>query len=174
MSDDLHLRFPIGRFQRPATPLDADARASLIADIEQLPQQIRAAVDALGPGRLDTPYRPGGWTARQVVHHVPDSHLNAYVRFKLTLTEPTPTIRPYDETAWAELPEARTADPELSLALLDALHRRWALMLRSMTDVEFARHYVHPELGSTYTLDVALALYSWHGRHHTAHIRSLG
>lgn len=173
VSDDLHLRFPIGRFERPDGPLDPATRAAFIADIEALPQRLRDAVAALGPGRLDAPYRPGGWTGRQVVHHLPDSHLNAYVRFKLTLTESSPTIRPYDEGAWAELPDGRLAPPEISLGLLDALHRRWSLVLRNMDAAAFSRVYVHPEFGHTFTLDTALALYSWHGRHHTAHVRSL-
>ncbi len=172
MSDDLHLRFPIGKFQAPATPLDAVARGAFIADIERLPHDIRDAVAALSEQQLDTPYRPGGWTARQVTHHVPESHMNAFVRFKLALTEDTPTIRPYDENGWASLPDARTAPPSLSLDLIDALHQRWVLVLRHMTDGDFAREYMHPELGP-FRLDKALALYSWHGKHHTAHIRSI-
>jgi hypothetical protein len=142
----------------------------LIDDIERLPGEFRAAASALSAAQLDTPYRPGGWTGRQVIHHVPESHMNAFVRFKLALTEDLPTIRPYDEAGWASLKDSRTAPPELSLALIDALHVRWVLVLRNMSDADFVRRYNHPELGP-YTLDKAIALYSWHGKHHTAHLR---
>ena len=163
-------RFPIGRFHRPATRLDAAVRASLIDEIEGLPTRLRALVQDLSDAQLDTSYRPGGWTVRQVVHHLPDSHMNAYVRFKMAITEDGPAIRPYLEARWAELPEARTAPVHISLDLLDALHRRWTLSLRNMSDIEWQRIYVHPEMGA-FPLDAALALYAWHGAHHTAHVR---
>jgi hypothetical protein len=168
MSD---LRHPVGPFQPPETVTAAE-RGVLIGQIEEAPARLRAAVAGLDAARLDTPYRPGGWTVRQVVHHVPDSHINAYVRFRLALTEEAPTIKPYEEGRWAELPDARTADPALSLDLLEALHRRWTLMLRALDDDEWQRAFHHPVSGP-YPLTRALALYAWHGRHHVAHITSL-
>ncbi len=126
----------------------------------------------LTPAQLDTPYRPGGWTVRQVVHHVPESHMNAYVRFKLALTEDEPVIKPYDEARWAMLPDIAVAPVEASLALLEALHLRWVALLESMTNAEFTRRFQHPELGPV-RLDQSLASYAWHGRHHVAHITSL-
>ncbi len=169
MNDDL--RYPIGRFTRPG-PLTPADRARLIDEIAHAPGALRQAVDGLDDRRLDTPYRPGGWTVRQVVHHLPDSHLNAYTRFKLGLTEDAPTIRPYDESAWAELPEARAAPIGISLDLLDALHIRWVMMLRGLHQTAFARRILHPESGEM-SLDVLLALYAWHGRHHVAHVTAL-
>src|SRR5436190_14563900 len=140
MSDLDHLRFPIGKYQRPASlPLDDEARAALIRDIERAPSALRAAVTGLSDGQLDTPYRPGGWTIRQVVHHVPDSHMNGYTRMKLAMTEDSPTIKLYHEALWAELPEARTAPVDVSLDLLDALHFRWTAFLRALTPVDFQR-----------------------------------
>jgi hypothetical protein len=165
------LRYPIGKPQFE-TQMTAARRASLIDQIESAPGALRAAITGLTEEQLGTPYRPDGWSVRQVVHHVPDSHLNSYVRFKLALTEEKPTIRPYDEAAWAEITEARTAPVEISLTLLEALHRRWVLMLRSMAPSDFARMIVHPELGEL-TLDNVVSIYSWHGRHHVAHITSL-
>ncbi len=165
------LRFPIGEF-RHAGPLGAEQRRRAIERIEVAPALMRAAVAGLSDAQLDTRYRPGGWTARQVVHHLPDSHLNSYTRFKLAVTEDTPTIRPYDEARWAELPEARTAPVELSLALLDALHARWVLFLRSLSAGDFARTFRHPDHGIV-TLDWALAFYAWHGDHHIAHVTGL-
>jgi len=126
----------------------------------------------LNEAQLDTPYRDGGWTVRQVVHHVPDSHMNAYMRFRLALTEHEPVIKPYDEAAWAELVDGKTAPPEISLALLDALHDRWVRLLRSMTDADFQKQFRHPELGVV-PLEKNLALYAWHGKHHVAHITRL-
>ena len=126
----------------------------------------------LSAQQLDTPYRDGGWTVRQVVHHVPDSHLNSYIRFKLALTEEEPTIRPYMEDRWAELPEAKTAPIELSLSLLEDLHKRWILMLRAIQPAEWKRTFRHPEIGPM-TLEKNLALYAWHGRHHVAHVTAL-
>jgi uncharacterized damage-inducible protein DinB len=166
------LRYPIGRFAYGG-PQSAEQRRECIARIESAPEAIRRAVAGLSQAQLDTPYREGGWTVRQVVHHVPDSHLNAYTRFRLALTEPTPTIRPYFEDRWAELPDARSAPIELSLALLEALHRRWVLLLRSLGPAEWERRYLHPEHGREWSLDEVLAMYAWHGEHHTAHITRL-
>jgi hypothetical protein len=162
-------QFPIGKFQRPPGPLDAAARASLIDQIEQLPSEFRRIATSLTDAQLQTRYRPGGWTARQVVHHVPDSHMNAYVRFKLAVTEDTPTIKPYDEARWAELADSR-APITVSLDLLDAVHHRWVLLLRSFGPAEFARAYKHPDMGVV-PLDAALALYAWHGAHHAGHLK---
>lgn len=165
------LRYPIGRF-RAQSRLAAEERNALIEQIAALPAELRAAVSDLTDDQLDTPYRPGGWTVRQVVHHVPDSHLNSYVRFKLALTEDEPAIKGYDEAAWSELPDARTADVAVSLALLEALHRRWTLLLRSFGEEQFARSFQHPKLGLV-TLETNLQLYAWHGRHHLAHITAI-
>ena len=164
-------RYPIGRFTAPDT-VTADDRARWVNEVAEAPARLRAAVAGLDDAALDTPYREGGWTVRQVVHHVPDSHVNAYVRFKLALTEDGPTIKPYDEARWAELPDSR-APIANSLALLDAVHVRWVTLLRSLTEEQWARTYVHPEHGRTFRLDVVLALYAWHGRHHVAHVTSL-
>ena len=164
-------RYPIGRFSFEGT-LDDDHRTKFIDEIEQAPARLRTAIQGLSDRQLDTPYRDGGWTVRQVVHHVPDSHLNSYVRFKLALTETEPTIRTYMEDVWAELPEAKSASPEVSLSLLEALHQRWVLMLRAMQPDEWKRTFRHPELGLM-SLEKNLALYAWHGRHHVGHITSL-
>ena len=169
MTNDL--RYPIGTFTRPSDVTDA-ARQQYIEEIAATPTHLRAAVDGLSDDQLDTPYRPDGWTVRQVVHHLPDSHLNAYVRCKWALTEDDPPIKTYDEKAWAELVEARTAPIDLSLALLDALHARWVLFLRALPEADFAQAVQHPEWGRV-NLDMFLALYAWHGRHHVAHITSL-
>ncbi len=165
------LRFPIGRFKLEGAPTDEDIHHA-IDEIVEAPAKVRAAVEGLTPEQLDTPYRPGGWTVRQVVHHVPDSHLNSYCRFKLALTEEEPTIRAYHEDRWAELEEARTAPVEVSLALLESLHRRWVLMLKSLTPADFQRTFRHPEIGVV-SLAQNVCLYAWHGRHHVAHITSL-
>jgi uncharacterized damage-inducible protein DinB len=167
----MDLRYPIGQFQYDG-PLTEAQRQRLIDQIAEAPAKLRAAVEGLSPQQLETPYRPGGWTVRQVVHHVPDSHLNSYVRFRLALTEDEPTIKPYYENRWAELDDARHAPIDTSLALLDSLHRRWVLLLRSLTAQDFARAFLHPELGVV-SLDMNLSLYAWHGRHHVAHITSL-
>jgi uncharacterized damage-inducible protein DinB len=165
------LRYPIGRFALVGT-LTPVQRAACIGQIAAAPAGLRRAVAGLDDRQLDTPYRPGGWTVRQVVHHVPDSHLNAYTRFKLACTEDAPAIKTYEEARWAELPEARTAPVEVSLALLESLHRRWVLFLESVGPGDFARTVRHPDWG-TPTVDDLLAQYAWHGRHHTAHITSL-
>jgi uncharacterized damage-inducible protein DinB len=165
------LAFPTGRFQRPAR-LDPEARAKAIETVAATPARLREAVRGLTEEQIETPYRPGGWTVRQVVHHVPDSHLNAYCRFKLALTEDEPTIKPYDEAGWALLPDVKAVPIETSLALLDAVHQRWVAILRGMTPTDFERMLVHPESGRQ-SLDQMLALYAWHGPHHTAHVTRL-
>ncbi len=167
----MDLRYPIGRPQLRAPLTDAD-RSTLIRQIREAPAGLRAAVQDLSDAQLDTPYRDGGWTVRQLVHHVPESHMNGYIRFKWALTEDVPTIKVYDEAAWAEVHVARTLPIAPSLALLDALHARWVPLLEAMTEEDFARTYLHPEDGDT-TLDTALQIYAWHGRHHTAHIAAL-
>ena len=165
------LKYPIGSFARDAEPT-LEKRRAWIDQIAETPARVRAAVDGLSASRLDTPYRPGGWTVRQVVHHLPDSHLNAYTRLKLALTEDEPAIRPYDEGRWAELHDAKSAPPEWSLALLDALHLRWVDLWRSLEPASFDRRLAHPDLGLL-TIDTLLQIYAWHGRHHTAHITAL-
>jgi len=165
-------RYPVGRFTRP-TALSPAERAAAIDAIAQAPAAFRAAIKGLSDAQLDTPYRDGGWTVRQVIHHVPDSHMNAYVRFKLALTEDVPIIKPYDEAKWAELEDGKSRLVENSLALLEALHQRWLFLLQRMTPSDFARKLNHPDWDAPLSLDVMLALYAWHGRHHAAHITSL-
>jgi hypothetical protein len=167
----MDLRYPIGEFKFEA-PFTDDERQSCIAKIEETPARMRAAVAGLNEQQLDTPYRPEGWTVRQVVHHVPESHLNSYTRFKLAITEDEPTIKPYFEDRWAELDDARHAPIALSLDLLDALHSRWVWFLRSLKQEDFRRTFRHPELGIV-SIDKNIALYAWHGQHHVAHITSL-
>ncbi len=162
------LRFPAGRFAAPDGPLSPDEIAAVIDEIAALPAALRAATAHLDDGALDTPYRPDGWTVRQVVHHVPDSHANAYVRFKWALTERAPAIKAYNETAWAELPDS-AAPVAGSLDLLAALHARWAGLMQAMAAEDWARTFVHPVSGET-RLDRAAAMYAWHGRHHLAHV----
>ena len=166
------IRHPIGRFQYDGDP-SREAVNRAIADIEALPGLLRAAVDGLSDVQLDTPYRDGGWTPREVVHHVADSHMNAYVRCKLALTERSPTIKPYDQAAWAKLADVATVPVEVSLDLIDALHVRWVALLRSMSDADLERTYVHPEKDQPVPMREVIATYAWHGRHHTAHIMAL-
>ena len=168
MSD---LRYPIGPCPN-TTSLSQEERDENIAAIEAMPRALRDAVRGLDDRQLDTPYRDGGWTVRQLVHHIADSHMNAYTRFKLALTEENPTIRPYEEQLWAELPEARSAPIDVSLSLLDALHARWSMVLRALGPAECARPYVHPANGPG-TVDSLLAIYGWHSRHHVAHVTRL-
>ncbi|HEV3254106.1 MAG TPA: bacillithiol transferase BstA [Candidatus Acidoferrales bacterium] len=165
------LRYPTGKFHWDNSPT-AEKRRDFIAQIEKTPAHLRAAVKGLSPKQLDTPYRPGGWTVRQLIHHLPDSHLNSYVRFKLALTENEPVIKPYDEARWAELPDSKATPVETSLVLLESLHGRWVALLRSLTPADWARQFRHPERG-VMSLDETLALYAWHGPHHVAHITSL-
>jgi uncharacterized damage-inducible protein DinB len=162
------LRYPVGRHQRPQS-LTSEQRRTAIDAIAAAPTLLRAAVSGLDDRQFDTPYRPDGWTVRQVVHHVPDSHLNAYTRFKLGLTEDTPTIKPYDEDAWAKLPDVSRAPIESSLALVEALHVRWVTLLEVMQDGDFRRPLMHPERGQI-TLDTLLQTYAWHGPHHIGHV----
>lgn len=165
------LRYPTGRFQRPTEYGDRQRR-EYIDTIASTPARMREAVQGLVDAQLDTPYRPDGWTVRQIVHHVPDSHMNSYVRFRLALTEDTPTIKPYLEARWAELPDARTMPVAPSLELLDGLHQRWVTLLRAMSPADFSRTLDHPEHGIL-PLDFFLALYAYHGPHHVAQITGL-
>ncbi len=164
------LRYPIGKYKAP--PLTAAARRNHLQDLAGGVTLLRQAIKGLTPVQLDTPYRPGGWTVRQVVHHLPDSHMNAYIRCRMALTEDKPTIKPYDEARWAELEDARRGPLEVSFKLLDAIHLRWGALFRSLTEDDWKRVYLHPENGKV-SVEGALAIYSWHMRHHTAHITSL-
>ena len=169
MTDDL--RYPIGKWTREPG-VDADACATLIQQIAAAPAGLTAAVRGLTDAQLDTPYRDGGWTPRQIVHHVADSHMNAYMRFKFGVTESNPTIKPYNEVSWAETVDGKTAPVDTSLMLIDGLHRRWVQFLRSLDGKTFTRTVQHPERGPMTLIDL-LQLYAWHGRHHTAHITAL-
>jgi uncharacterized damage-inducible protein DinB len=164
-------RYPIGPFTLDPNPTP-ETRNRHIEQIAGLAPQMRRAVAGLRADQLDTPYREGGWTVRQVVHHVSDSHLNAYIRFKWALTEAAPTIKPYDETAWATLPDSLLTPVEISLTLLESLHARWTVLLRSLTAEDFQRTFNHPQSGP-HDVDWLLGLYSWHGNHHMAHITAL-
>jgi len=164
-------KYPIGPFTKPAA-FDPAFRRSAISAVAAAPGLLKSAVSGLSEAQLDTPYRPGGWTVRQVVHHVPDSHMNAYIRFRWALTEDEPVIKTYDQSRWADLPDARTAPIEPSLELLESLHARWMGLLTTMTPADYARRLAHPEMGPV-DLDTMLALYAWHGRHHAAHITTL-
>jgi hypothetical protein len=157
---------------RNSAPLNTKTREELIAILETLPGTVRALVGALTDAQLDTSYRPGGWTVRQVVHHVPDSHMNAYIRMKLAVTEDQPNAKTYEEAKWAELPEAKSGPIGMSLDLLDALHRRWVAFLRGLPERDFRKTFLHPEWG-TVSIDDALGMYGWHCRHHAAHIRNV-
>lgn len=166
------LQYPIGKY-RIEHEFTAERRAELVGQLASLPQQLREAVNGLDDGLLGTPYRPEGWTLRQVVHHVADSHMNAYVRMRLALTEEEPAIAPYKEGHWAMLPDAQQAPLGLSLSLLDGLHGRWVLLLENMTEEQFARRFFHPQYGTRVRQDEILSHYAWHGRHHTAHVTGL-
>ena len=169
MSEDL--RYPVGKFAREAQ-IDAATRSALIAQIAEAPAQLAAAVRGLTDAQLDTPYRPDGWTLRQVAHHVPDSHMNAYIRCKLAVTEADPPVKTYNEAAWADQADARRMPVGPSMDLLRLLHERWVLWLRSLDEAAFARTAQHPDMGSM-RVDDFLQLYAWHGRHHAAHITGL-
>lgn len=164
-------RYPIGKFTYEGPP-SKEQKQKFLDDIAYAPAELRAAVKGLSDQQLDTPYRPEGWTVRQVAHHVPDSHLNAYVRFKLALTEEEPTIKPYFEDRWAQLADTQATPVEVSLAMLDSLHDRWVRLLRSLQPEDWRRTFRHPEMG-VMNLEKTLALYSWHSRHHVAHITAL-
>ncbi len=169
--DTPDLRYPVGKFKFPET-VSVDERNRFIDEIAAAPAHLKAAVAGLSAAHLDTPYRPGGWTVRQLVHHVPESHMNSYIRYKWALTEDEPTIKPYFEDRWAELSDARTSPIEPSLALLESLHQRWITLLRALTEEDWKRTFRHPEQGLV-RLDQNAALYAWHGRHHVAHITGL-
>ncbi len=172
MNATVDLRYPIGRFSTPASVAAAD-RAAWLEEIATLPGNLRKAIEGLTGEQLDTPYRDGGWTVRQVVHHLADSHIHSYTRFRLALTEEEPKIKPYEEGRWAALHDATSAPPELSLTLLEALHARWVLLMRSLGEEEWLRAFRHPEHGRLFTLHETLAMYAWHSRHHVAHIEGL-
>lgn len=165
------LRYPIGRLEIPDEITATDIE-SFLERVETTPARLREAVDGLDGEQLETPYRPDGWTVRQVVHHLVDSHLNSYIRFKWAMTEEVPKIKVYNEAAWAELEDGRSAPTEVSLRFLEALHERWAYFLRRLTADDLARTFDHPDWG-TVRLDQTLALYAWHGDHHVAHITNL-
>ncbi len=165
------LRYPIGKFHYDGPPSE-DQKQAFLDEIANTPANLRIASRGLSDAQLDTPYRPGGWTVRQVVHHLPDSHLNSYVRFKLALTEDEPTIKPYAEDRWAELGDTKATPIEVSLILLESLHDRWVRLLRSLKPEDWKRTFRHPELG-VMNLEKTLAIYAWHGRHHVAHITAL-
>ena len=164
------LRFPIGRFKIDEN-ISEETITQCIRDIEMLPKLLRLAVDQLDETQLDTPYRPDGWTIRQVVHHVADSHINSYVRFKWALTEDAPTIKAYSEKAWAEEEDAKVAPIEVSLKILEALHQRWIIVLKNLSKEDLKRTFIHPKSGFAYTLEMSITLYAWHGKHHVAHVR---
>lgn len=167
----MDLRYPVGKYVR-CESLTPEQRSEMIAQIAATPKNLRDAVAGLSHEQIDTPYRPGGWTVRQVVHHLPDSHMNSYMRLKLALTENDPPIKTYEEQLWADLPDSRETPVEVSLTLLEALHQRWEILLRAMRPEEFARTLRHPELGPM-PIDNLVGIYAWHGRHHVAHITAL-
>ena len=171
MTDLESLRYPIGRFAPPQISTN-DTRSAQIETLRLLPQKLQFAIDGLNLAQLDTPYRDGGWTVRQLVHHIADSHANAFIRFKLAVTEDWPTIKPYDEKAWAELADSRSLPVDVSMPLIGALHTRWVALLESLGESDFQKGYVHPEMGRQVLANV-LALYAWHSLHHTAHITNL-
>ena len=165
------LKYPIGKFQSKESYSLEEVR-SFIDLIEAVPTKFENEVRGLTDAQLDTPYRDGGWTIRQVIHHVADSHTNAYIRVKWTLTEDTPVIKAYEEKLWAETPEIK-ASPDLSIALLKALHKKWVILLRGLTEPDLKKQFIHPESKKHVRLDTLAATYAWHGEHHLAHITSL-
>ena len=167
-----NLRYPIGKFQMPEN-FTKENIDTWIQEIDNAPEQYGDMIFGWTDGQLDTPYRPEGWTVRQLIHHVADSHMNSYIRFKWTLTENEPTIKAYDEKLWAELPEAKTAPVELSLGLIYSLHARWVMMLRNLSEDDLKKKFIHPESGKAIALNTMVALYAWHGKHHLAHIEGL-
>ena len=171
MTTAIDPRYPVGRFSPPQGAVSAEERAQFLNQVAEAPARLRAAIQGLTETQLDTPYRDGGWSSRQVVHHVADSHMNAFIRFKLGLTEDNPTIKSYPEHLWADLADQKLSI-DVSLPIVDNVHQRWVTVLRSMKETDWARTFNHPETG-VQRLDRALALYAWHGRHHAAHITSL-
>ncbi|WP_035567212.1 YfiT family bacillithiol transferase [Hymenobacter sp. IS2118] len=170
---DESLSYPIGHAQLPDGPLTPAERTALILQLAELPAQLLATAKAVGGEGLERPYRPGGWNGRQVIHHVADSHMNCYFRFRLALTEENPTVRPYDEQAWAELPDVAATPITVSLALLEALHTRWVTLLHHLSPAQWQRTFYHPGTRRDFTLDQALVQYAWHGQHHLAHLKLL-
>jgi len=168
-SDDEHLRYPVGRFT-PKESYTPEELNQYIAQIQALPGEVEKVMASFKEGALDIPYREGGWTARQVLHHLPDSHMNAYIRFKWTLTESTPTIKAYDEKAWAETPDAK-GDPAVSLALLKSLHAKWIVLLKALDDAQLKRDFIHPDTRRHLSLSRMIATYAWHGQHHLGHLK---
>jgi len=165
------LKYPIGRYQVERN-IDKTAIKNWINEIEMLPQKLSEAVKGLSEKQLQTPYRPEGWTVQQVVHHIADSHMNSYIRFKLALTEDKPIIKPYDEKLWAELPDSKLFDSNVSLTLIDSLHKRWTTLLKQLNNKELDKEFLHPESGMK-KLNETICHYAWHGNHHLAHITSL-
>ncbi len=171
-SDDA-LRYPVGLPQLPVAPLGAAGRGPYLQQIADLPARLAAAARGVGGVRLEQPYRPGGWNGRQVIHHVADSHMNAYARFRLALTEEAPTIRPYEEKGWAALPDVAATPITVSLALLEALHTRWGVLLQHLDEAQWQRTFYNPGTQKTFTLEQALVQYAWHGQHHLGHLELL-
>lgn len=170
MQEDIEkLRFPIGKFENPSI-ISEEQIEKWIDEISNLPAELRSATAGLSEAQLNTPYRPGGWTIKQVIHHLADSHINSYIRFKLAVTEENPTIRPYYEERWAECEEAKNADIEVSLKLLEALHQRWVIFLKTMNADDWDKTFFHPENKRTSALKQVAGLYAWHGKHHLQHI----
>lgn len=163
-------RYPVGKFEWPKSPLSAEERTTCLQTFAALPANLRAWLSAAPPAALEKPYREGGWTARQVIHHLADSHLNSYTRFRLALTEDRPTVKPYDEAAWALLPDASSGPLEPSLAILDGIHARLVALLQGLTDDQWQREFLHPEHNRAMRLDHVLAMYAWHARHHLGHL----
>lgn len=168
----MDLRYPIGKFEHEGD-ISAEVRTKWLAVLAEQPARLREAVAGLNDRQLDAPYREGGWTVRQVVHHVADSHMNSFIRFKLALTEEAPVIKPYEEQLWAELADGRTMPVEVSLQLTELIHARWIVLLESLTDEQWKRTFIHPAKGQAQTLEYALGSYAWHGSHHIAHITGL-
>ncbi len=166
----MNLSYPIGKFEKP-NQIDQKTIERWIDQIATLPARFRKAVEGLSPEQLDTPYRPGGWTIRQLIHHVPDSHINSYIRFHWTLTEETPKIKAYNEAAWADLPYLKTLDIQTSLDLLSIVHKRWVELLKSLTPDDLERSFIHPEDNQSYPLREVIGMYAWHGEHHLAHVK---
>lgn len=169
MNNDEQLRYPVGKFSAKESYTAEEVRHN-ISEIESLPQKVEEVVARLKPGQLEIPYREGGWTARQVIHHLADSHMNAYIRFKWTLTEPTPVIKAYNEKLWAETPEVAT-DPSTSVHLLKALHAKWVILLGRLDDTLLMREFIHPDTKRHMRLDRMIASYAWHGLHHLGHLK---